>query len=211
MMQPKPVGACFWERMDDDALVRHLAADLDGAFEALVLGHQDRLFTISLRLLGDPEDAEEVAQDAFLRAYRALAGWDHDRISELRIRPWLASVVVNLSRNRRRRQSDRRPPFRLGPLLSAGLQPAAEASRGPEAAGLRREEAERWAGQLLRCPPALRTAVVLRHVDGLSYDEIAGVLGRPVGTVKAQVHRGLARLRAELEREDTLQREELTA
>jgi RNA polymerase sigma-70 factor (ECF subfamily) len=76
---------------------------------------------------------------------------------------------------------------------------------------LRREAAERWAVRLLRCPPALRIAVVLRHVDGLSYVEIAAVLGRPVGTVKAQVHRGLVRLRQDLEQEALLEREELSA
>jgi RNA polymerase sigma-70 factor (ECF subfamily) len=196
--------------MDDDDLVRSLAADLDGAFERLVRAHQDRLYTISLRLLGDPRDAEEVAQDAFVRAYRAMATWDAERIGRLQLRPWLASIVVNLSRNRRRRAADRRPPLRLAPLLEAGFDPVAERDE-PEVAGIRRAEAEQWADRLLRCPPALRTAVVLRHVDGLSYEEIAQALGRPVGTVKAQVHRGLVRLRAELAIEMASPQEVLTA
>src|SRR3972149_6128399 len=98
--------------MDPDlALLDRLAVDLDGAFAALVTAHQDRLYTISLRLLGDPRDAEETAQDAFVRAYRAMAVYDADRIRALRLRPWLASIVVNLSRNRRRRLDERTPPF----------------------------------------------------------------------------------------------------
>jgi RNA polymerase sigma-70 factor (ECF subfamily) len=210
MMQPDGARACFREQMDDDDLVRSLATDLDGAFEALVRAHQDRLYSISLRLLGDPDDAEEVAQDAFVRAYRAMSGWDAGRFGRLQLRPWLASIVVNLSRNRRRRAVDRRPPLRLAPLLACGFDPVAVGDE-PEARRLRRAEAELWAERLLRCPPALRTAIVLRHVDGLSYEEIAQALGRPVGTVKAQVHRGLARLRAELALEIAASSEVLTA
>jgi RNA polymerase sigma-70 factor, ECF subfamily len=196
--------------MDDDDLVRSLAADLDGAFEALVRAHQDRLYTISLRLLGDPRDAEEVAQDAFVRAYRAMGTWDAERFGRLQLRPWLASIVVNLSRNRRRRVADRQPPVPLARLLEAGLDPVTDRDQ-PEITRIRRAEAEQWAERLLRCPPAVRAAVVLRHVDGLSYEEIAQALGRPVGTVKAQVHRGLARLRAELAIEIATPQEVLTA
>jgi RNA polymerase sigma-70 factor (ECF subfamily) len=187
--------------MDNDVLASRLAENLDSAFEALVLAHQDRLYTIALRLLGSPEDAEEVAQDALVRAYRALAGWDDARIRALQLRPWLAAIVVNLARNRRRRHADRNPPLSLAPLVAAGLEPPATETGGPVAAGLRREAAAAWAVRLLRCPPALRTAVILRHVDGLSYDEIARALDRPIGTIKARVHRGLANLRSQLEAE----------
>jgi RNA polymerase sigma-70 factor (ECF subfamily) len=140
-----------------------------------------------------------------------LAAWGPERIGELRVRPWLASIVVNLSRNRRRRGAGRPRPVRLAPLLAAGFDPVADPADGPDATGLRREEAARWAERLLRCPPAQRAAVVLRHVDGLSYEDVAGALGRPVGTIKAQVHRGLARLRADLVEEEARHREELTA
>src|ERR687894_2555742 len=88
----------------DDTLPGALAADLDTAFERLVRSHQDRLYTIALRMLGDPRDAEEVAQDAFVRAYRAIEGYDAQRTRELRLRPWLAAIVVNLCRNRARRR-----------------------------------------------------------------------------------------------------------
>ena len=73
-------GHGFWEAMDTDSqLIVALARDLDGTFEALVLGHQDRVYSIALRMLGDPRDAEEAAQDTFVRAYRALAGYDAAR------------------------------------------------------------------------------------------------------------------------------------
>ena len=84
----------------DDALTARLAEDLDGTFEALVGAHQDRLYTIAHRFLGNGHDAEEVTQDALVRAYRALAGYDDARIQALRLRPWLATIVLNLCRNR---------------------------------------------------------------------------------------------------------------
>ena len=81
----------FWGSMEtDDTLTAGLADDLDGTFEALVLAHQDRLYSIALRIMGDSRDAEEAAQDALVRAYRALATYEADRIRELRLRPWLA-------------------------------------------------------------------------------------------------------------------------
>ena len=108
--------------MDTDAaLAARLSRDLEAAFPDLVTEHQDRLYTIALRLLGDRRDAEEVAQDALVRAFRAMAGYPRDRTASLRLRPWLASIAVNLARNRRRRLDDRRPPNQLEPLLDAGF------------------------------------------------------------------------------------------
>ena len=185
--------------MDTDAhLAARLATDLDRAFPTLVADHRDRLYTIALRLLGDPRDAEEVAQDALVRAYRAIGGYTPQRTAELRLRPWLASIAVNLARNRRRRHEDRQPPARLDPLLDGGFDRADD--RAPTGAALvaRREDLAELAALLLELPPTLRSAVVLRHVDGLSVAEAAAALGRPEGTIKAQVARGLDRLRARL-------------
>ncbi|MEZ0240104.1 MAG: RNA polymerase sigma factor [Chloroflexota bacterium] len=182
--------------MDTDvALAHQLAADLDAAFPALVAAHADRLYSIALRLLGDPRDAEEVAQDALVRAFRAIQDYPSERTTELRLRPWLASITVNLARNRRRRITDRRPPSQLEPLLEAGLDLPDERDPGPSAIVTRREGASALATTLLELSPSIRAAVVLRHVDGLSVAETAEALGRPEGTIKAQVARGLERLR----------------
>jgi RNA polymerase sigma-70 factor (ECF subfamily) len=192
----------------DDALAVRLSRDLDAAFPDLVAGHVDRLYTIALRLLGDPSDAEEVAQDALVRAHRAMADYEPARIRELRLRPWLASIAVNLARNRRRRHLDRHPPASLEPLRDAGFDPADDVTSEPPGMALRRESTVELAGALLRLPPLLRAPVVLRHVDGLSVAETAAALGRPEGTVKAQVSRGLDKLRAILEtRGSTLERQ----
>jgi RNA polymerase sigma factor (sigma-70 family) len=182
--------------MDTDvALAHHLAADLDRAFPALVAAHADRLYSIALRLLGDPRDAEEVAQDALVRAYRAMRDYPTERTTELRLRPWLASITVNLARNRRRRMADRQPPAQLEPLVEAGLDLPDLRTPGPSAVVARRERVTGLAITLLQLPGPIRAAVVLRHVDGLSIAETAEALGRPEGTIKAQVARGLERLR----------------
>ncbi|TFG68709.1 MAG: RNA polymerase sigma factor [Thermomicrobiales bacterium] len=196
----------------DDSLVSALARDLDGTFEALVVAHQDRLYSIALRMLGDRSDAEEAAQDALVRAYRALAGYDGPRIEALRLRPWLATIVLNLCRSRLVRQGTRgQRPLSLEVALPATAEPRSEDSRRPEAVVAARDAAGEWARLLMTLPLAYRSAVVLRHVDGLSYPELAAALDRPEGTVKAQVHRGLAMLRNALELTAAHDREEVIA
>jgi RNA polymerase sigma-70 factor (ECF subfamily) len=147
-------------------------------------------------LTGDPRDAEEVAQDAFVRAYRAIGGYDADRVRELRLRPWLATITVNLARNRRRRIIDRQPPSALSEVVGASAEPTAPIATGPEAVAAASSERDRWTGLLAELPERYRLPLVLRHIDDLSYAEMAETLGRPEGTLKAQVHRGLALLRA---------------
>ena len=196
----------------DEPLIAALADDLDASFEGLVLAHQDRVYSIALRMLGDPRDAEEAAQDALVRAYHALAGYDAARIRELRLRPWLATIVLNLCRSRlARRPAASRAALSLDLALPGELEPRVEERRGPAAVTDRRAAATEWADLLLTLPPAYRSAVVLRHVDGLSYPELAIALDRPEGTVKAQVHRGLALLRTAFEAAQRHEREEMTA
>jgi RNA polymerase sigma-70 factor (ECF subfamily) len=196
----------------DNQLIAALARDLDGSFEALVLAHQDRLYSIALRMLGDARDAEEAAQDALVRAYRALAGYPAERIHDLRLRPWLATIVLNLCRSRiGRRVTAGRAPLSLDAAEPGTMEPPTDEQAGPAATVGRRDTHRVWAELLLTLPPAYRSAVVLRHVDGLSYTEVATALDRPEGTVKAQVHRGLALLRTAFEAAEQREREEMTA
>jgi len=180
--------------MDDSTLAAALARDLDASFEPLVRAHADRCYAIALRALGDPHDAEEVAQDALVRAYRALGSYEATRIRELRLRPWLATIVVNLCRNRVRRA--RPATAGLDGLAETGREPTTPAELGPAAMAERSHDREHLAALLAALPERYRLPIVLRHVDDLSYAELAEVLGRPEGTLKAQVHRGLALLRA---------------
>jgi len=179
--------------MDDPALAEALARDLDAAFEPLVRAHADRCYSIALRVLGNPHDAEDAAQDALVRAYRALAGYDPARIRSMRLRPWLATIVVNLCHNRARRVHQ---AATLDDLVAGGREPALPARDGPAETAERGDDRARLAGLLAALPERYRVPVVLRHVDDLTYAELAEALGRPEGTLKAQVHRGLAMLRA---------------
>src|SRR6478752_1030497 len=154
----------FWGAMDTDSshidpLIDGLATDLDGTFEALVLAHQDRIYAIALRVLGDPRDAEEAAQDAFVRAYRALGGYDQARIRDLRLRPWLATIVLNLCRSRlTRRPANARRSVSLDGPLPGILEPRADETHGPVATSAARAAAADWADLLLTLPPAYRSA-----------------------------------------------------
>lgn len=186
----------------DGSIGRLLASDLEAGFPDVVRAHQDAVYSIALRLTGAPADAEDVAQDAFVRAYRALQGYDPGRRAELALRPWLARITLNLCRNRVRAAS-RRP--RTAPL-DERTEPVAVA--GDSSAGvLRHEAADELAAALALLPEAQRRAVVLHHAGELTYREVAQVVGRPEGTVKADVHRGLGALRSILE----LQSRELPA
>src|SRR6478672_2633401 len=201
---------------EDERLAGDMARDLDTSFERLVERHADRLYSIALRMLGDPRDAEEAAQDALVRAYRAVATYEADRIASLQLRPWLATIVLNLCRTRASHRAPRgTQPLSLDaqgpngtPILA---EPAAPARTSPVALVERDATRSEWATRLAALPVAYRSAVVLRHVDGLTYPEVAEALGRPEGTVKAQVHRGIAMLRTMLEAERHLEAQEMTA
>jgi RNA polymerase sigma-70 factor (ECF subfamily) len=172
-----------------------LSRDLDGSFATFVEHHQDLVYSLALRWSpGRPSDAEDLAQDVFVRAYRALREYSSDRIAALRARGWLASIVLNLARNRARRQSPRTTP--LDSVDQPSHDPVDTDPRTrPQIMAERREASREWGNLLERLPPRYRTAVELRHVHGLSYQELAEALGRPVGTVKSDVHRGVALLR----------------
>lgn len=172
-----------------------LAADPGAAFPRLVRALQDGVFAGALRLTGSRADAEEVTQEAFVRAYRALGAYPPDRIRDLRLREWVWTIALNLCRNRAR--SRRRHPEEPLEVWVAAPDPAP----GPEQEALAGAEQERLARHLATLPWAIRSAVVLRHVSGLSYAEVAATLGRPIGTVKSDVHRGLQALRQSLEEE----------
>lgn len=162
----------------------HLASDLDGAFEDFVRRHQDSVFTVALRMTGHRQDAEDIAQETFVRAYRSLSSYSSARRRALKERAWIVTITLNLCRNRAR-QLGRRPvstPLGDDPEDRVG---------GPDEAG----GDDWWAGLVAGLPVLYRAPLVLRHVEGMSYEEVAAALTRPVGTVKAQVHRAVGLLR----------------
>jgi RNA polymerase sigma-70 factor (ECF subfamily) len=171
-----------------------LARDLDGAFPEFVRQTIDGIYSGVRRLAA--REAEEITQETYVRAWKALSGYDPDRIRALKLNGWLWTIALNLCRNAARSRS-RRPK-------SVALDAAAHAPSSlssPEAAALEGAVAAEWDRRLGSLSAPMRNAVVLRHVVGLSYAEVAEALDRPVGTVKADVHRGIERLRRLLEEE----------
>lgn len=181
-----------------------LTYNLALGFERMVLEYQDRIYAFACRMLGSPRDAEEVAQDAFVRAYRALVTYPPERIRALRVRPWLYQIALNVARNRLASPATRAAGDLSLDTLSDALgesvsppDPAPGPERAAEAAELRGEVG----CAIATLAPQFRVAVVLRHVEGFHYAEIAELLGQPIGTVKANIHRGTRQLRERLRRE----------
>lgn len=192
----------------DEALREGLARDLDGTFESLVRGYQDRLYSFALRVTRNAQDAEEVAQDAFVRAYRALATYGEERIRALALRAWLYRITLNVARNRLRGKKPRlvsldHPRSSADGEFGDGRavwEPADDPSERPDARyeqGRRRADIATLVGAL---PKRYREPLVLRYVEGLQLDEVARVLGQPLGTAKSNVHRGIVALRESLSR-----------
>ena len=175
-----------------DHLTRLLASDLDGGFTELVRIHAGVVRAFLLRVTGSVTEAEDLGQETFLRAYTALREYSPERRGALRPRAWLIAIALNAWRNHVRAGVRR-------PVTTAWTEDAwanwVERAAGPEERAVTADERTRLVAALASLPERYRTAVVLRHVIGMSHTEIAEVQGCPVGTVKAQVSRGLAALR----------------
>ncbi|MFD3971832.1 RNA polymerase sigma factor [Streptomyces cyaneofuscatus] len=169
-----------------------LAVDLDRGFAELVRSHGGIVYSVLLRLSGGSHDVEDLVQDTFLRAYTALRGYTPERRAALQPKAWLLAIGTNVWRNHVRTLT-RRPVAASG--VDAGELPLVDGRAGPEQSAEHVMERERLVAALAELPEHHRVPVVLRHIAELSYAEIAGLLECPVGTVKAQVSRGLVALR----------------
>jgi RNA polymerase sigma-70 factor (ECF subfamily) len=165
------------------------------AFEALICRHEQRVFRLLMRMLGSREEAEDVAQEAFLSLYRH----GHRFRREARFSTFLYRVAANAALNRRRtlgrsRARDKRLEQRQAVGIDLPVSP-----RDPEDAAAGAEVRAKVQNALLELPMDLRLAVVLYDIEGLAYGEIAGALGIPEGTVKSRIHRARRALRDRLQ------------
>ncbi len=174
-----------------------LAVDLDGNFERLVHEYQDRLFGFALRLTRSPQDAEEIAQDAFVRAYHGLRRYGSERVRAIALRPWLYQITLNVARNRRRRKR-----VSLVGLEDSGIGDgaAADDADGPDRRYEKARERADLASLVAGLPRRYRAPLVLRYVEGLKVEEVAEVMRQPVGTVKSNLHRAINQLREAISR-----------
>ena len=169
-----------------EELKEALATDLDGAFDSVVTEMGPRLFWGLRRLCGDHQEAEDLTQETFIRAYRALDGYDANRVRELKLQPWLWTIAMNLGRNHVRDRARRPTAVEMFETGAEDPEPIDDAA---------------WDRRLAALSGHQRKAVVLRHIVGLSISEISAAVDRPQGTVKADIHRGLSRLRTTMEEE----------
>jgi RNA polymerase sigma-70 factor (ECF subfamily) len=161
------------------------------AFEELVMTYQHRVFGVALRMLGNAAEAEEMAQEAFVRAHRALGDFRGDA----KLSTWLYAITSRLCLNRL--ASGERRLTRQG---EDALLRLSDAGPRPDVALERRELETALGRAIAELPEDRRIVVVLRDIEGLSYEEIAQVLELELGTVRSRLHRARADLKEKLER-----------
>ncbi len=161
--------------MDERNLAQRAVQGDQEAFGELVHLHQAGVYNVAYRMTGSRQDAEDVAQEAFLRAFRAIRTLDPARPSG----PWFRKIAVNVCLNRLEKRQD----FPLEEILAASTDP------GPESQTLERERSHQVRAALLTLPPRYRAAIELRHYQELSYTEMSEVLNRPLSDVKSDLFR----------------------
>jgi RNA polymerase sigma-70 factor (ECF subfamily) len=177
---------------DRDLMARLAAGDRE-ALAPLMERHYPRLYRLALSYVRNPEDALDVVQETFVKAFRKADRWD----GSTEAGPWLSRVAVNQSIDRWRRNRRRQATFTP---LAEGDHDESLAAGGPDPDRrvLRREMRDRLAMALEDLPERQRAVVVLRHYQEMSLDEIAQTLGMRLGTVKSTLHRALGRMRTGL-------------
>ena len=171
------------DNADDAELVRRTQAGSREAFGVIVARHQRNIYQLCYRFVGNHEDAADLAQDVFVRAYRAIRGFK----GESAVGTWLHRIGVNVCLNRK---AVKTPQF--DDLDS--VEPLATAEHG-DAVLLRGERAARVRAAIVRLPPKQRATLILRTYRDLSHEEIAGILGSSVGATKANFFHALANLK----------------
>lgn len=195
----KPVRAITWTDVGgrEAALIQRCASRDEDACAELVTEHQRMVYQLSLNLLGDHNEALDLSQEVFLRVFRTI----HSFRGQSALRTWIYRIVVNQARNRQRwwRRRHRAQQVSLDEhLRDFGDFPEQTDGTWPDRMLGRKELAERIRVALEQLPFDQRTAIVLREIDGLSYEEIGFSLGVAVGTVKSRLARAREALRAQL-------------
>lgn len=175
-----------------ELIERHRLGD-PRAFEEIYSQHEKMVFNLALRMSGDPEDAAELTQEVFLRVYRHMARFR----GRSTLKTWVFRIAVNCCRSRFRR---RRLPFLSpGPNSEDTIERVVDPRANPERDALNSSLGEQLSSALARVPVQFREAVLLRDVQGFSYDEIADILRIRKGTVRSRIARGRERLRRAME------------
>ncbi len=188
-MEGRPLEAT----QSDSRLVEQARQGNAGAFGQLVQRYQDVAFRVAYLIAGDAQDAEDIAQDAFIKAHAALARFR----TEAPFRPWLLQIVANEARNRRR-SAGRRAHLALRAAADQRNAASGDAAPSPETAALADEQRRVLLDALDTLRDEDRQAIAYRYFLDLSEAEMADALGCARGTVKSRLSRALVRLREQL-------------
>jgi RNA polymerase sigma-70 factor, ECF subfamily len=198
MISVKQAGAVGWSEVSsgEAALIQRCASGDEMAFAELVTEHQRMVVQLAVNLLGDRDEALDLSQEVFLRVFRTIARFR----GQSTLRTWIYRIAVNQARNRHRfwRRRHRGDQVSLDVHVATHGEFRSGAEAGPDRVFAQKELAKRLQSALDGLPFDQRTAIVLREVDGLSYEEIAYSLGVAVGTVKSRLTRARQTLRLEL-------------
>jgi RNA polymerase sigma-70 factor (ECF subfamily) len=180
---------------DEELVARSMGGDLD-SFNQLVLRWERPIYALAYRVIGREEDARDVCQETFLRAFRALGGFK----GQAKFSSWLYRITLNLCRDWIRRE--RRQPLAQTPegVDLVELAGEAEDTESVEELVARKEIGAAVSKAMALLPEEQRTAIVLKEYHGLTFQEIADMLGCPLSTVKTRLYQGLTVLRRQLER-----------
>lgn len=178
---------------DEELVARSIRGDRD-SFNELILRWERPIYALAYRTIGREDDARDVCQETFLRAFRALPGFR----GQAKFSSWLYRITLNLCRDWMRRQ--RRAPFVPVPdnVDPVELAASAEPSEAIEDLVARRDLTRMVERVMSRLPEEQRTAIILKEYHGLTFQEIAELLGCPLSTVKTRLYQGLAVVRREL-------------
>lgn len=177
------------ERATEDELIARAATGDGAAFSDLMAAHESRMFAVALRMCANREDAQDCLQDAMIRIYRSIAGFK----AQSSFSTWVYRITMNTCLDELRRRKVRGAAS-LDGLLDSGWSPSDE-DDVPERHAIAAEQRRTLDKAIAELPEDMRAAVVLRDIQGFSYDEIADMLTANIGTVKSRISRGRERLR----------------
>ena len=177
------------ERPSEEELIARAVKGDGAAFSELMAMHENRMFAVSLRMCANREDAQDCLQDAMLRIYRSIAGFK----GQSSFSTWVYRITMNTCLDELRRRKARGAAS-LDGLLDSGWSPTDEEDV-PEKHAVASEQRRMLDKAIADLPEDMRSAIVLRDIQGFAYDEIAGMLDANIGTVKSRISRGRERLR----------------
>lgn len=197
----KPLNSCIIENehrkeyariMDEDRLIRLAAGGDAAAFNVLLGNHEKRMYAVCLRICGNQEDAQDCLQESMLRVFRSISGFK----GQSSFSTWVYRVTMNTCLDELRKRKNKGSTS-LDGLQDAGWAPTDERDT-PEHYTIREERKREIQKCISELPEDMRTAIVLRDIQGFSYNDISEIMNANVGTIKSRISRGREKLREKL-------------